>query len=274
MALAGTEEWRGGFVVDKTTGYWRTITDPTGTSWQGGFTRDSDGRILVTNMSSNVVWHNGLPFDATTGALLVGGGSGANPTVAYAGTWDGAKAYSVGDMVVYSNKPYICKLAVAAAGSQSAQAVGSVSAGQVKVQGAGAKARTITDADSMPAGGIYEGAFYRAHVIQMTLAATADVTIAISSGGGSLTAGFDLVTSAAARVGTNFQNTSGTINGIAGGGQATNGSRWYLFVKAYGDSTPPLDAPVPYTLTLTGSLVAAPNDPPPTDTTHWDQVST
>lgn len=51
MALKATERWVGGFVVD--------VSDPTqaklavttgvaGATWQGGFLRDPDGRLVVT----------------------------------------------------------------------------------------------------------------------------------------------------------------------------------------------------------------------------------
>jgi hypothetical protein len=48
MALAATEVWRGGFVIDTTTGQVATTTSKAGATWQGGFLRDPDGRLVVT----------------------------------------------------------------------------------------------------------------------------------------------------------------------------------------------------------------------------------
>lgn len=47
MALAASEEWRGGFVVDKTTGQIITSNVLTNAQWSGGFLRDPDGRLVV-----------------------------------------------------------------------------------------------------------------------------------------------------------------------------------------------------------------------------------
>jgi hypothetical protein len=47
MALSASEEWRAGFVVDVATGAWMVTTDKTGASWQEGFLRDPDGRLVV-----------------------------------------------------------------------------------------------------------------------------------------------------------------------------------------------------------------------------------
>jgi hypothetical protein len=48
MALnPATEEWRSGFVVNKTTGVLIATTDTSGATWWGGFLRDPDGRIVV-----------------------------------------------------------------------------------------------------------------------------------------------------------------------------------------------------------------------------------
>lgn len=47
MALAPSEAWRGGFVVDTTTGLIATVTDKSTAAWWGGFLRDADGRLVV-----------------------------------------------------------------------------------------------------------------------------------------------------------------------------------------------------------------------------------
>jgi hypothetical protein len=48
MALLPTETWRGGFVVDTTTGKYAITTSLTNAVWWGGFLRDPDGRLVVT----------------------------------------------------------------------------------------------------------------------------------------------------------------------------------------------------------------------------------
>jgi hypothetical protein len=48
VALGPSEAWVGGFVVDTTTGLIATTTSKTGATWQAGFLRDPDGRLVVT----------------------------------------------------------------------------------------------------------------------------------------------------------------------------------------------------------------------------------
>jgi hypothetical protein len=52
MALSGTEEWRSGFVVDKTTKAWVTTSSTVGATVRNGFLRDPDGRIVISVQSS------------------------------------------------------------------------------------------------------------------------------------------------------------------------------------------------------------------------------
>jgi hypothetical protein len=47
MALSGTEVWKGGFVVDSTSGALVVTTNATGAVWRGGYLRDPDGRLVV-----------------------------------------------------------------------------------------------------------------------------------------------------------------------------------------------------------------------------------
>jgi hypothetical protein len=47
MALAANEIQRGGFVVDTTTGMIVTTTTTAGATWQAGFLRDPDGRLVT-----------------------------------------------------------------------------------------------------------------------------------------------------------------------------------------------------------------------------------
>jgi len=49
MALGSGEVWRGGFVVNAETGSRVLTTSKTGATWQGGFLRDPDGRLVVAN---------------------------------------------------------------------------------------------------------------------------------------------------------------------------------------------------------------------------------
>lgn len=50
MALASNETWRGGFVVDTSTDppMLSVTTSKTDATWQDGFLRDPDGRLVVT----------------------------------------------------------------------------------------------------------------------------------------------------------------------------------------------------------------------------------
>lgn len=48
MALAATEKWIGGFVIDTRTGGVAVTMSRTGAAWWGGFLRDPDGRLVVT----------------------------------------------------------------------------------------------------------------------------------------------------------------------------------------------------------------------------------
>lgn len=47
MALAANEAWVGGFVVDTSTGVHVMTTAAAGATWQNGFLRDPDGRLVV-----------------------------------------------------------------------------------------------------------------------------------------------------------------------------------------------------------------------------------
>lgn len=47
MALLGSEAWRGGFIVDTTSGRPVITTDQTNAQMSGGFLRDPDGRLVV-----------------------------------------------------------------------------------------------------------------------------------------------------------------------------------------------------------------------------------
>jgi hypothetical protein len=49
VALSGDEVWRGGFVVNATTGAWVVTTSTAGAQWWSGFVRDPDGRLVVTS---------------------------------------------------------------------------------------------------------------------------------------------------------------------------------------------------------------------------------
>lgn len=50
MALSGTEQRRGGFIVDTSTEPPMLVvtTATSGAAWSGGFLRDPDGRLVVT----------------------------------------------------------------------------------------------------------------------------------------------------------------------------------------------------------------------------------
>lgn len=48
MALSSTEKWVNGFVVDTSTGFLSLSMVTTGAKFDGGFLRDSDGRLVVT----------------------------------------------------------------------------------------------------------------------------------------------------------------------------------------------------------------------------------
>jgi hypothetical protein len=48
VALAASEAWVGGFVVNTTTHLIQTTTSTAGSAWWGGFMRDADGRLVVT----------------------------------------------------------------------------------------------------------------------------------------------------------------------------------------------------------------------------------
>ncbi|HEY9522456.1 MAG TPA: hypothetical protein VIR33_04400 [Thermopolyspora sp.] len=49
MALAATEEMRGGFVRDSATNELIVTTNKTNAAMRGGFLRDPDGRLVVVN---------------------------------------------------------------------------------------------------------------------------------------------------------------------------------------------------------------------------------
>jgi len=49
MALGPDEVWRGGFVVDQVNGVLIVTTNSAGATWQNGFLRDPDGRLVVVS---------------------------------------------------------------------------------------------------------------------------------------------------------------------------------------------------------------------------------
>jgi hypothetical protein len=52
VALTASEVWRGGFVVDATTGAtggWVVTYSLIGAAYWGGFLRDADGRLVVVD---------------------------------------------------------------------------------------------------------------------------------------------------------------------------------------------------------------------------------
>jgi hypothetical protein len=73
VTLVNPEHWSRGFVwADAAATQLAAVTDTTGASWQNGFLRDPDGRMVVSESAGEYVL--GFKRVAATGALSISGG--------------------------------------------------------------------------------------------------------------------------------------------------------------------------------------------------------